>query len=381
MSLTKNSITIIAPTYYPKIHGLSFVVQQNVSVLLQLGYNVNVLTENGARPVGKENVYSFKVHGNGSFANRISGDIKNYQHFLEKISLDSRFIIVHGWHSWSTNLCLNIRNKLKTKIILYSHGTGFSTLESPLHKIIRSINYFGQRNLINKYLFLIDGIVFLTEEHRHPRCYDLIHYKGTNKYYIPNPINKRPILNYRSEETAYLDDLLNTNCKIAFCLSNYDKVKNQKYLINLTIKYNFSLVCVGAHKTPYYYKLKKVIKKNKLESRVLLLDSCSDATIISIFHRANMFLFASLNDFSPLVILEASYYSLPFLSFKTATSENPGGYYCDSKNDFESKLLKLLNMPSQKLKEIGAKGKKYTSERNSDEAYFNNIKNLVNSIK
>ena len=34
--------------------------------------------------------------------------------------------------------------------------------------------------------------------------------------------------------------------KIAFCLSNYEKVKNQEYLIKLAYKYNFYLY--------YYYK-------------------------------------------------------------------------------------------------------------------------------
>lgn len=375
-----STVNIITPQYYPKISGLSIVAQKNVLVLLDLGYKVNVLTSAGCKSFSKEKVYTFTIKGNSTVFRPVRGNKGLFIQTLKNLSENATCNIFHGWHSWSTNLGLSISGKLGTKNILYSHGTGFSTLDPIILRLLRRLNYIGARKQIDNYLKLIDGLIFVGNNIVHPRCYDLRHYKGDNKIYIPNPIPERNIEKDCSHQIIPDEMFFNNSYKLALCVSNYEKIKNQEYLIHLAKKMNFNLVLVGSEETQYSNYLQRELEKAKLSNQVKLLIGIGDCCIIELLKKSNMFLFASRQDFSPLVLIEAGYYKKPFISFTTADKHRPGGVFCNSKSEFEDTLNYYLSLPNTSLEEIGEQGKEYFQKHHSIKSYSANIENFISQF-
>jgi hypothetical protein len=380
----KKIINIITPFYYPSVNGVSIIVQKNVLALLEFNYEVNIFSSNTAKPLWNENVLCFDLSGNGSIMNPIKGDIEIFKTKLLNYSKNTEMIILHGWNSAFTNITLNISSDLNTKLIIYSHGVGFISKENFFKRNIRKLNYFGAKSLINKYLKIIDGIIYITNNKNHVRCYDIINYKNKNKYYIYNTISERIVnenMQYLHKSIFFSFSKFSNDDPVCFCLSNYEEVKNQMFLIKLSYKLNFKLICVGSSKSNYYHKLVKLINNLNLSNQVLLLYDQKDDIIDFLFKESKLFLFASKNDFSPLVLIESMKYKLPFLSFETVDNIHPGGFYVKNNLDFENKLSFLLFKNITDLKNIGNDGFDYFNKYHSNEIFKKSIIDTIKKIE
>jgi hypothetical protein len=376
------TINIITPFYYPTINGLSNVVQKNVEVLLSLNYKINVFTSCGSKSFSNEIVYEFDLKGNGSLFNPIRGRKNLFLESIEAHSINSELIIIHGWHSSFTNLVLENFNKIHAKICLYSHGTGFETNENWLLKFIRKINYIGERKKMDCYFKNIDYMIFITKKVNHPRCYDLLNFKK-NKFFINNTVNYRKIISNSSRKIlSDINNLVNNKKyqRLLFCLSNFEEIKNQLYLIKLSKIYNFKLICVGSNSTRYMIKLRQYIITHNLSEQVLLLYQQDDFTIDWLYKNSDFFIFASKNDFSPLVLIEAAKYKLPFLSYETADENRPGGFFCKNKFEFEERLNYMLSLTRNELQKLGLNGFNYYQKNHTPDVYQNNLNNFITNI-
>lgn len=375
------TITIVTPFYYPQINGVSHVVQKNVEVLLDLGYKVIVLTNKDGKAKSNEEVFNFDINGNGTIFNPIRGNKKKFIKDAIFHTKDSRLIIVHCWHIWSTNLILDNFNKFKSKIVVYSHGTSTRSRKFNLYYVLRYINYFFESYKLNKYLNLIDGLISITDKKEHFRCLDINKISNNKNNLLCNPIIERDInLQASIDASTRYEDFFKSDLKIAFCLSNYEEIKNQKYLIDLVDKHSFKLICVGSKITPYYHKLKKYIKLKNLEDKVILDYAIDDSTVEWLFENCNFFLFSSRNDFSPLVLIESSKYSLPFISFNTADTNRMGGYFCSDEKEYEFYLKKIILNENNLLEQIGKEGLLHYEKNNSLETYQSNFKKIISNI-
>lgn len=379
--MENKNITIISPFYYPQVNGVSHVVQKNVDALLQLGYCVTVLTNEQGLAKASETVYGFDIKGNGTILNPIRGNKKEFINKAVTYSSNSSLIILHCWHIWSTTLILENYNKFSPKIIVYSHGTSTRSWEFNLYYVLRYINYFFESFRLKKYYKLIDGLISITDNVEHYRCLDVKNILPPKRNLILNPIIDRNV-NFKKVENAKnrFEDFFKTELKIAFCLSNYEEIKNQKYLIQLLKKHSFKLICVGSKKTPYLSKLQDYVEKNKLKERVLLDYDMDDTTIEWLFKNSSFFLFASRNDFSPLVLIESSKYGLPFLSFQTADSNRKGGCFCSNNIEYESKLKLFINNSKEEMYKIGGEGLLFYNQNNSSESYKNRLESVISLL-
>lgn len=374
-------ITVVTPFYYPQVNGVSHVVQKNVLALLELGYKVIVLTNKQAVARASEVVYGFDIEGNGTLFKPIKG---NKLDFISKAifySRDSSLIIAHCWHIWSTNLILDNYAKFDSKIFVYSHGTSNRARKFNFYYILRYINYFFESFKLKKYINLIDGLITITDSKEHYRCLDIKNKDESKKNLLLNPIIDRNI-NFSEFESASIryESFFKTDLKIAFCLSNYEEIKNQKYLIDLVVKHSFKLICVGSKKTDYYIKLKRYIEKNNLGDKVLLDYDRDDSTIDWLFQNSSFFLFGSRNDFSPLVLIESSKYGLPFISFNTADSKRNGGIFCANKEEYECSLQLFIKSKKEDMDLIGLEGLSFYNQNNSYTSYKNRLKIIIKNI-
>jgi hypothetical protein len=375
------TITIITPFYYPEVNGVSHVVQKNVAVLLELGYQVTVLTNLQGRAKANEIVYGFDIKGNGTLLKPIRGDKNDFITKAIFYSQHSNLIILHCWHIWSTNLILDNYAKFDSKIYVYSHGTSNRSRKFNFYFILRYINYFFESFKLKNYIDLIDGLISITDSKNHYRCLDIKNKDESKKNLLLNPIIDRNInINEFEFAKKSYENFFKTDLKVAFCLSNYEEIKNQKYLIDLVIKYSFKLICVGSKETEYYLKLKKYVKKNNLQDKILLDYDKNDSTIDWLFKNSSFFIFGSRNDFSPLVLIESSKYGLPFISFETADSNRRGGFFCANKEEYENNLQLIIQSKKTDLEKIGLEGMSFYLQNNSYISYKNKLGIIIKNI-
>jgi hypothetical protein len=374
-------ITIVTPFYYPQVNGVSHVAQKNVLALLELGYDVIVLTNKEGVAKSSETVYGFDLEGNGTLLKPVKGDKNEFINQAVFYSQDSDLIILHCWHIWSTNLILDNYSKFNSKVFVYSHGTSTRSRKFNFYFILRYINYFFESFKLKKYINLIDGLIAITDSKDHYRCLDIKNKDESKKSLLLNPIIDRSINSDEFEKARIRYQIFfKTDLKIAFCLSNYEEIKNQKYLIDLVVKHSFKLICVGSKKTNYYLKLKRYVKNNNLEDKILLEYDKDDSTIEWLFKNSSFFLFGSRNDFSPLVLIESSKYSLPFISFKTADSDRKGGFFCANEGEYESNLQLFIKNKKEDLDRIGMEGSLFYNQNNSYISYKNKLGAIIDGL-
>jgi hypothetical protein len=376
-------INITTSSYFPSIDGTSFVVQQNVKALLQLGYTVNVFTNTNSKSKFGENVFTFKIKGNGTLLKRFKGEIEKYKEVLKKESENSFLNIYHGWHAWPTHLALD-ENITSTKQIVYSHGTGFNTKEPLLKRYARRFLYFYQKSIILKYLGQIDAMIFISNDRKHPRCFDYHTFKKKS-FYIDNPSFERinDIENCDIEKLRKIENLVKTPKKTFLNISNYQSIKNQKFLVKLIHKsgYDINLIFVGSDNNKYLQSLIKLNNRFKNPEKIIFLTNIPDYMINYLFTKTDCFLFSSNNDFVPLVLIESNKNSLPFLSFQTADTKRDGGFFAENKKDYIRIFDKIVNSTKLELSEIGKKGYIYYQQNNTFEIYLTKISHVINYFK
>jgi glycosyltransferase involved in cell wall biosynthesis len=375
--MKKKIINVITPTYFPAVNGVSFVVQRNVQALLFLGFDVNVLTCENSQSFGTENVYTFDISGNGTLINPIIGNVKFFITTLRYLSNSAEMNIFHTWHSWSTNSFMQNEIFTNCKNIIYSHGTSFSSYENIFRRLMRNFLYISQKNILKSNIHKFDAMISIVENTKHPRCYDAKIYKGM-RFVIPNPIPDRKVTNYY--KLTYREKLFRNNNKTALCISNFEDIKNQQFLVRAISEYDLNLVLVASKITSYYNKVNNFIQKNNLSDRIKILIDISDDQVQNLYETCDFFAFASKNDFSPLVLIESKRNKLPFISFITADIDSTGGFFCKTNREYSVALESIISMSDSELNLLGIKGYENFLNNNSNELYIQKINNALNKL-
>ncbi len=362
--------------------GTSIVVQLNVKALIELGHDVYVYTPEGSLSKYGETVYTFNIKGNGRLFNNFIGQIKEYTLLLKDNSNPDSLNIYHGWHSWSTHLALDLNLK-NIKQIVYSHGIGFNTLEPFFINRIRKLLYFGQRKLIDKYMSKLDAMIFISNDINHPRNYDYLNFYN-KKYLIDNPISNRDN-NFKETDITkikYIEDLLSDSNKLFLNISNFQSVKNQLFIINLinNFEHESNILFIGSKSNKYLKYLKIYTSTLTNKHRIHFFTNVSDHIIEFALTKSNCFLFASKNDFVPLVLIESNKFSLPFISFRTADVKRKGGIFVNNNIEYFNTFKMFYNKNFNDLKNIGSEGHDYYINHNTYTIYKDKINNMLNTL-
>jgi glycosyltransferase involved in cell wall biosynthesis len=143
-------------SYLPARHGMSEVVRQISERLVQLGHQVTVATSNDPRRheshIQGVEVRSFDVYGKS--ATGIWGNASSYQNFL--IDFNPDIIVNFAAQQWATDLALPLLSRLKARKVFVP--TGFSALANPTFH-----NYFSA---MREWMRGYDACVFLSDSYR-----------------------------------------------------------------------------------------------------------------------------------------------------------------------------------------------------------------------
>jgi glycosyltransferase involved in cell wall biosynthesis len=296
--------------YYPSKGGSQAVVQQLSERMAAMGHEVVVATswlpERKSRSLNGVTIKEFKIAGNK--VRGYQGDTEAYQEFL----LSEKFDVIMNYaaQQWATDLCFDVIDQIKTRKILVP--CGFSGLKDPAY-----IQYFKQ---MPEWLKKYDKTIYLSDTYQ-----DAVfakQHKIKNMVIIPNGADEREF------ESIYNGDIrqelsIGPN-KVIMHLGSFTGAKGQPEAIEIYKRAaipNSRLILVGNVFDPKTYNRSRLaaflfnihplsIKKNM---RIRVLQLPRDKTV-ALLQAADVFLFPSNIEASPLVLFEACAAKTPFLT-------------------------------------------------------------------
>lgn len=298
-------------SYHPNVGGMQEVVKQLSERLAKLGHQVTVATrynpDRNFTELNGVNIEAFKIVGNPRKVE--SEEDQRYVDYL--LNLDADVVTFFAAQQWATNLALPILGKIRAKKV--SVPTGYSGLYWPEFK-----DYFeDMKTQIHGY----DMNVYLSHDYRD------INFARENKVkhmtVIPNGAAEDEFLpdttiDVRKELGIPKDDFL------LLLVGSYTGWKGHKEAIELFLKSNLkhaTLLMIGNN---YEYFKRQYVKHPKLFFLMLMSKLFSSKKVIfnyfprkftvAAYKQANLFLFPSNVECSPIVLFECAAARLPFIS-------------------------------------------------------------------
>jgi L-malate glycosyltransferase len=310
-------------SYYPALGGMQEVVKQLSERLAAAGHQVAVATrkhkDRTHKIVNGVTIIDFNISGNA--VNGIEGEKENYERFL----LESNFDIVTFFaaQQWATDVALPILDRIHGKKV--SVPTGYSGFYWPAYK-----DYFSKmKNWIHGY----DMNVYLSNDYR-----DINFARANNVSklcIIPNGASadeflKENTINIRKElglsETEY----------IVLHVGSYTGWKGHHEAMEIFLRShlkNATLLMIGnnhenfgiskkTHATLYVLKL-----LNRLFNRKrIIFKYFSREFTVAAYKQADVFLFPSNIECSPIVLFECAAAALPFIATDVGNSVEIAGW-------------------------------------------------------
>jgi glycosyltransferase involved in cell wall biosynthesis len=323
-------------SYLPARHGMSEVVRQISERLVQRGHQVTVATSTDPRrefnQIDGVEVRSFDVHGKSAIG--VWGDVSGYQSFLLDFNPD--IIVNFAAQQWATDLTLPLLSRLKARKVFVP--TGFSGLSDPMFR-----SYFSA---MGDWMRSYDACVFLSDSYRD---IDFARSAGIESIaIIPNGASAEEF--DRLKDPGLRERLgIPEHHQLILHVAGYLSVaKGQAEAVNIFSRSSLSnatllLVCPDFEQaatkalTPrqvlkglYHMARGKGLrgiafptqlrllrrfksKRNRAHNRQILEVSLSREDTINAFLDADLLLFPSWIECSPLVLFEASAARTPFL--------------------------------------------------------------------
>ncbi|MCL5798056.1 MAG: glycosyltransferase family 4 protein [Patescibacteria group bacterium] len=303
--------------YFPATGGMQEAVRQISENLARLGHDVTVVTSKDTkRKKGMVNgvkIEEFDITGNAVVG--IKGEIERFRKYLT----DSRFDIVTNFAAtqWATDIMLPVLSRVKAKKVFVP--TGFSMLYTPSYS-----QYFRE---MKSWMKEYDMNVFLSENYRD---INFARENGIKKIrIIPNGASREEFgekvkidikkkLGIPKNHLLILHVGSHTGAKgHSEGIRIFDKadINNATFLIigNKTTK--------GCYRSCKLRELAFAIKpKNRRKEKRLKIMEFDRAHTIAAYQAADLFLFPSNIECSPLVLFECMASRTPFLTADTGNA-------------------------------------------------------------
>jgi glycosyltransferase involved in cell wall biosynthesis len=306
-------------SYYPAVGGMQEVVKQLSERLVKLGHEVTVLTRYHKDRVFSElngvKLKTFNIEGNPTEIN--SKEAQDYVDFL--LNIEGDIVTFFAAQQWATNLALPILNQIKAKKV--SVPTGYSGLYWPEFK-----EYFEK---MKTHIHGYDMNVYLSNDYRD------INYARENKVddskiiIIPNGAAADEFL--PETKISIKKELgIPENDFLLLLVGSYTGWKGHREAIEIFLKSklsNATLLMIGNN---YEYFKRQYIKHPSFGLRVffnqlfgrkrIIFTYLKREQTVAAYKKANMFLFPSNVECSPIVLFECAASKLPFLSTDVGNS-------------------------------------------------------------
>jgi glycosyltransferase involved in cell wall biosynthesis len=303
--------------YYPTLGGMQEVVKQLSERMAALGHDVTVATTatesrdftvlNGVK------VISFPITGRLAYG--IEGDIESYREFL--VNGDWEVITFFATQQWATDAAFGVMDKIKA--VKVSVPTGYSGLYWPAYK-----DYFEKmKNWIHSY----DMNVYLSDDYRDinfarengvKKLVLIPNGAAADEFLAPNPIDVRNELGLKKENALVLH------------VGSFSGWKGQKAAMEIFLRSalkNATLLLIGNGAEGFKQSLRKSLKlrfrkffASLFMNKKVIAGEFSRTFTVAAYKQADLFLFPSNIECSPIVLFECAASALPFLSTDAGNS-------------------------------------------------------------
>jgi glycosyltransferase involved in cell wall biosynthesis len=382
--------------YNPSVGGAQEVVRQLSERLVKLGHDVTVATtrlqNRDFTSLNGVKIEEFNISGNA--IRGFSGEVDRYQKFIFESDFD--IMMNYAAQQWATDLVLPILNKITAKKVFVP--CGFSGLFLAEYK-----EYFEQ---MKTWLREYDACVYLSNDYR-----DINFARecgaDSNAVLIPNgagadEFDWKPDMDIREKLKIPGDHFLILHVgshtgikghKEAIQIFKKAKIKHVTLLI---VANSFGGGCTRSCRLAETFNNWNPL--SKLSDKKIVIKSLLRKETVAAYHEADIFLFPSNVECSPLVLFESMASMTPFLTTDVGNSKeiiewskgglllptlkSPNGYVkADVKTAVD--ILQQLFYDSKKRKELGSNGyEKWKSSftwekitKQYEELYLNLINN------
>lgn len=353
--------------YYPSLGGAQEIVRRISEHLIKLGHEVTVATTQIPGRASSEHhgvtIEEFAIHGN--YTKGMRGEVDRYRKFVIEGKFD--VVMVYAAQQWTTDAILEILPQIPAKKVFVP--CGFSGLYRKEYK-----EYFS---LMPDWLRQFDWLVFLSETYRDitfARQHGLLNFSV-----IPNGAAAeefdQPRMDFRKKYNLADNFLLLT-------VGGHTGVKGHTFAMRTFTRaniHNATLVIVG--NTPLGGGCKRRCEllagffnrlpaNTRCHKRIILLDP-PRAEVVAAYTAADIFVFPSNIEASPLVLFESMAAGLPFITFDVGnaaeivdwskggivakTQMRTNGYSYGQASDFARHIEELYQQPEQRL-QLGQAG-------------------------
>jgi glycosyltransferase involved in cell wall biosynthesis len=302
--------------YSPSIGGAQEVIRQISEHLVRRGHEVTVATKMLSNRKDRINngvkIVEFNIQGN--FVTGIKGDIEKYQQFL----LSSKFdlLLSYAAQQWATDLTFPLLKQLQYPAILVP--CGFSGLHDPQYKI-----YFEN---LARILLDFKALVFHAEDYRDIRFARQVGHP--NICFIPNGAAEDefivPQLAFRSKYS------IPSNIPLFLTVGTHTGIKGHRLVMDSFRKSKIKdgiLLIIGnrmENSRGCYWKCilqSRFINLASFGSKQVWMINPPRQEVISAYQTADLFLFGSNIEYSPLVLFECMASRTPYISLACGNAQ------------------------------------------------------------
>lgn len=297
--------------YHPFSGGMQEVVKQLSERLVMLGHEVTVATtrlqERSEKTLNGVHLEEFDISGN--LAIGMSGDLERYQRFL----LDSTFDIITNFaaQQWATDAMITMLDRISARKVFVP--TGFSRLHTSQY-----MQYFDAMPFWMKQY---DMNVFLSDAYRD---INFARENGvTNTFLIANGaseeeflgcsfIDIRQCLNISKEDLLILHVGSHTGIKGH---SDAMEIFSKANLTNATFLLVANVVVGGCSRSCHWKsRIQNLLPARWRDNKKIIVTTLSRKETVAAYHTADIFLFPSNIECSPLVLFESMASRTSFLT-------------------------------------------------------------------
>lgn len=338
---TRPRIHIYAPSFFPKLVGMSYATHAHADLLSELGADVTVIaSDNERKPDFSYEKLPYKtaffpIYGTGLPWNRIKGNPEKLIAFTAKEKPD--IIIAEGWFTWGAELLPSLR-RFARHAILASHGSAdksITNLSPPT--ALRALTYhYIEAFSLKKIYKILSAAIVLSESDSRERFADIPKFKefGVPLYVIPN---------FSIYETARAPRTVPEK-KILLHVGEMLPHKNQLLGIQALshLPEDYSLELAFPKETDYFARVKEATSNANLKNRVFYTIGRSRSELEQRFTEASALLILSpAKDTQPIVAVDALCKALPFVSTPVGCMPEMLGGIIAKPAEFSASIIKL----------------------------------------
>ena len=297
--------------YHPSQGGMQEVVKQISERLVKLGHEVTIattkLSERKNKIINGVTIEEFAIEGN--MVRGLKGETEKYKEFL--INSDFDIITNFAAQQWASDLAFDILDKIKAKKVFVP--TGFSGFYLPEHK-----DYFKKmKDWMNEY----DMNIFLSNDYRD------INFARKNNIkkikLIPNGASEEEFLRQNNKDIKRKLNISKSHFLILH-VGSHTGLKGHREAIQIFEKAkitNTTFLIIGnsfgGGCTKYCFikeKLFNLSTRRFSDKKRLIVASLSREETLNAYKQADLFLFPSNIECSPIVLFECMASKTPFLT-------------------------------------------------------------------